>query len=177
MADPDFGTGFGRRKDAIVSPPEGAAAAARPAAAAVDRLRSGGGSGDASVGYLGKPGLVGIVVKNLLLTIITLGIYRFWARTRLRRYFWSNIAVAGEPIEYTGTGSELFVGFLIALAVLLPLGVVYAAVERALLGNVTATIVLKTLYVVALATLIQAAKFRARRYRLSRTAWRGIRAG
>ncbi len=177
MSEPDFGTGFGRRKDAIVSPPEAAAGAARPAAAAVYRHRSGGGSGDASVGYLGKPGLFGIVIKNLLLTIITLGIYRFWARTRLRRYFWSNIVVAGEPIEYTGTGSELFVGFLIALAILLPLGVTYAAVERALLGNVAATVALKLLYVAALATLVQAAKFRARRYRLSRTAWRGIRAG
>ncbi len=177
MSEPDFGTGFGRRQDAIVSLPEASAGAGRPAAAAVYPLGSGGGSGDASVGYLRKPGLVGIVIKNLLLTIITLGVYRFWARTRLRRYFWSNIVVAGEPIEYTGTGRELFVGFLIALAILLPLGVIYAAVERALLGNLAATIALKILYVVALATLVQAAKFRARRYRLSRTAWRGIRAG
>lgn len=177
MSEPDFGTGFGRRNDAIASPPDASAGAGRPAAAAVYPRGSGGGSGDASVGYLRKPGLVGIVVKNLLLTIITLGIYRFWARTRLRRYFWSNIVVAGEPIEYTGTGRELFVGFLIALAILLPLGVIYTVVERALLGNVTATIALQFLYLTALATLVQAAKFRARRYRLSRTAWRGIRAG
>jgi len=170
MSELDFGTGFGRRKDAIVSPPA-TAAATRPAGPASPIPQS------APVGYLAKPGLVRIVVKNLLLTVITLGIYRFWARTRLRRYFWSNIAVSGEPIEYTGTGRELFVGFLIALAVLLPLGVAYAVVERALLGNLAAAAVLKLLYFAALATLIQAAKFRARRYRLSRTVWRGIHAG
>ena len=169
MSELDFGTGFGRRKDAIVSPPA-TAAATRPAAASPIPQ-------SAPVGYLGKPGLFGIVVKNLLLTVITLGIYRFWARTRLRRYFWSNIVVSGEPIEYTGTGRELFVGFLIALAVLLPLGVVYTVVERAFLGDAAATVALKLLYFAVLATLIQAAKFRARRYRLSRTVFRWLVGG
>lgn len=176
MTELGVGSGFGRRNNAIVSAPI-PAAAARPAVPAAPPRQSGGDSDQGAVGYLRKPGLVGIVVKNLLLTIITLGIYRFWARTRLRRYFWSNITIAGEPLEYTGTGRELFVGFLIALAVLLPLAVAYAAVERALLGNLAAAITLKLLYLAALATLVQAAKFRARRYRLSRTVWRGIRAG
>ena len=134
---------------ASVPPIEGAAPAAPPAATSAllpaSARRTGGDSDHGAVGYLRKPGLVGIVVKNLVLTVITLGIYRFWARTRLRRYFWSNITISGEPLEYTGTGRELFVGFLIALAVLLPLGVVYAAVERALLGNMAAAITLKLL--------------------------------
>jgi uncharacterized membrane protein YjgN (DUF898 family) len=30
------------------------------------------------------------------LTIVTLGIYRFWARTRLRRYIWSSIRAGGR---------------------------------------------------------------------------------
>lgn len=129
------------------------------------------------VGYLGKPGLWKLVLKNLLLTVVTLGIYRFWARVSFRRYFWSNITAAGEPLEYTGTGRELFIGFLIVLAVLVPLGVVYAVLQRLALGNPTAAIALQMAYFLGLALLIQTAIFRARRYRLSRTLWRGIRAG
>ena len=51
------------------------------------------------------------------LTVLTLGIYRFWARTRLRRYIWSAIDVGGDSFEYTGTGLEKFLGFLIGLVV------------------------------------------------------------
>jgi len=52
------------------------------------------------------------------LTVVTLGIYRFWARTRMRRYIWSSIVAEGDSFEYTGTGLEKFLGFLIALVVL-----------------------------------------------------------
>jgi uncharacterized membrane protein YjgN (DUF898 family) len=131
----------------------------------------------AAIGYLQKPGLWKLVIKNLLLSVITIGIYRFWARAGFRRYFWSNMTIAGEPLEYTGTGRELFIGFLIALAVLVPLGILYAVIERLTLGDLAAAIALRVVYVLGLATLIQVAIFRARRYRLSRTAWRGIRAG
>ena len=32
--------------------------------------------------------LAGITFKNALLTILTLGIWSFWAKTRVRRYLW-----------------------------------------------------------------------------------------
>ncbi|HLI11344.1 MAG TPA: DUF898 family protein [Alphaproteobacteria bacterium] len=144
----------------------GAAAAATPAAERGLGIR-----------YSNRPGLAGLVLSNYFLTLVTLSIYRFWARTRLRRYFWSNIEIAGEPLEYTGTGRELFIGFLIALAILAPLAVAYMVLVRLALGNLAASIALRLVYVVAIIALIQAAHFRARRYRLTRTAWRGIHAG
>ena len=49
---------------------------------------------------------------------MTLGIYQFWTRARLRRYIWSSILPGGDYFEYTGTGLEKFLGFLIALVVL-----------------------------------------------------------
>jgi uncharacterized membrane protein YjgN (DUF898 family) len=59
------------------------------------------------------------------LTLIALGIYRFWATTRVRRWFWSRITIDGEPLEYSGTGFELFVAFikvtLVLALVLIPL--------------------------------------------------------
>ena len=43
-------------------------------------------TGDERVGYAGRPGLISLLTKNFFLTLATVGIYRFWAATRLRRY-------------------------------------------------------------------------------------------
>ena len=70
-------------------------------------------------GRLGE--LYWIFIKNLLLSIITLGIFRFWGKTRIRRYLWSHTSLAGDRFEYTGTGGELFIGFIIVMVALLEL--------------------------------------------------------
>lgn len=134
---------------------------------------SGGGT-RLCVGFDARPGLIWLLIKNFLLTIITLGFYRFWARVRVRRYFWSCIRLADEPLEYTGTGLELFIGFLIAIAVIAPFGIAYVVLKRISLGNPLATGTLSAAYFAFLIIFVQLVSFRARRYRLSRTAWRGI---
>ena len=135
--------------------------------------------GERLVGFLGRwASLLGIILVNSLLSIVTLGVYRFWARTRLRQFFWNSIDVDGDPLEYTGRGLELFVGFLIAVAVLVPLSIGYSILSIFL--QTTAPDVsdaVNFLYFIALLWLGQYAYFRARRYRLVRTVWRGIRAG
>lgn len=128
----------------------------------------------APIGYADRPGLVGLLAKNFFLTLVSLGFYRFWARARLRRYFWSNILIANEPLEYTGTGLELFIGFLIAIAVIAPIGIGYVILQRVMLGNPAAAGGLSLVYFLVLLCFVQIVVFRARRYRLSRTAWRGI---
>lgn len=109
-----------------------------------------------------------------IFTALTLTLYRFWARTILRRRLWGDTTIGGEPLEYTGKGSELFIGFLIAIVtVMLPLvGAIVAA--QLLLPPVQAAIVLVLVYL-AFFVLIGAAVFLARRYQLSRTQWRGVR--
>ena len=63
--------------------------------------------------YDGETGsLYGVWLKNLVLLIITLGIYRAWARTNIRRYVWSSYTIAGDRLEYTGTGGELLRGYM-----------------------------------------------------------------
>ena len=70
--------------------------------------------------YDGKiSGLYGIFLLNLLLTIITLGIYRFWAITRIRRYLWSHMRFEDTRLSYTGKGKEMFFGFLLAMLILI----------------------------------------------------------
>ncbi|WGS54288.1 YjgN family protein [Paraburkholderia sp. D15] len=131
--------------------------------------------------YDGKIGeLYGIFIKNLLLQIITLGIYRFWATTNTRRYVWSRMRFQGERFEYTGTGGELFKGFLLAIAIMFG-AVVGAVVLSVILRAVTGSAALSSLPLILLylvvAVIAAGAYFSAQRYRLSRTQWRGIRGG
>ena len=122
--------------------------------------------------------LMWLLLKNSLLTVLTIGIYRFWAKTRIRRYFWSHVRIRDDALEYSGQPSELFIGFLIAIAVLVPVGSVYGTFD-ALLGpeNAVARTVLEVANLIILLTLFQVAFYRMWRYRLTRTAWRGIRFG
>lgn len=124
------------------------------------------------------PSMIGLCIKNFLLKIVTLGIYGFWGKTEVRRRIWSAARLNGEPLQYTGTGKELFLGFLIVFGVFflpillvgMALGVL-AGPKSPLLGAFQFVI-----YVVSF-FLIGVAIHRAQRYRLSRTNWRGIRGG
>jgi len=119
---------------------------------------------------------VPIILKNLLFNILTLSLYRFWARTHVRRYIWQNIRFMGDPLEYTGTGGELFKGFLIVMfLVIIPLfsliSVGQLLAER---GNSVGSLLILVSYLVIF-FLIPYGYYRALRYRMSRTTWRGIR--
>ena len=66
-----------------------------------------------------------IAFTNLLLTIVTLGIYTFWAKARTRRYLWSHTRFIDDRLEWTGTGLELFVGYVLAVVFfIVPFGVI-----------------------------------------------------
>jgi uncharacterized membrane protein YjgN (DUF898 family) len=120
-----------------------------------------------------------IAFTNLLLTIVTLGIYSFWARTRERKYLWSHTRFIDDRLEWVGTGKELFIGYLIAIFVfLLPLGVLQFVVQAlAIRGHDAAAVLLLLATYLVVFYLIGVAIFRALRYRLSRTYWHGIRGG
>lgn len=121
-------------------------------------------------------GLWNLSVVNFVLRLITLGIYHFWAKTEVRKRLWSAIRINGEPLTYTGRGLELFVGFLVVVGVvlvpttLLIVGVMFAYGPE---SPVYFTVVF-ALYAVFF-YLIGMAIYRAMRYRLARTRWRGIR--
>jgi uncharacterized membrane protein YjgN (DUF898 family) len=113
-----------------------------------------------------------LIVRGALLQLVTFGFYRFWLTTDVRRHLWSHTSIAGDALEYTGLGRELLIGFLLALAVLSPIYLGYfilgVELERA---RSFASFPLFALYFV----LAQFALYRARRYRLTRTIWRGVR--
>lgn len=111
--------------------------------------------------------LFGIKLVNLLLGLITLGIYSFWGKVKVRKYIYSQAELLGDRFSYNGTGKELFIGALKALAILI---VVFAGIELLQQLN-PAFAILKLLALIALTPLAMAA---SRRYRLSRSTWHGI---
>ena len=120
-----------------------------------------------------------IAFTNLLLTIVTLGVYTFWARTRERRYLWSQTRFIDDRLEWTGTGLELFIGYIMAFVLfIIPVGAIQFLVQAlAIRGqDGLAALLLIGTYVLVL-YLVGVAVYRALRYRLSRTYWHGIRGG
>src|SRR5215213_5608523 len=121
--------------------------------------------------------LVSIAIVNSLLIVVTLSLYRFWAKTRVRRHIWSCIHINGEPLEYTGTGRELFLGALIVfLLLILPVVLIILVASIWLGPQHPLTGTLQTGVTILVLLLTGMAIYRARRYRLSRTLWRGIAA-
>jgi uncharacterized membrane protein YjgN (DUF898 family) len=113
-----------------------------------------------------------LVTDGALLELVTFGFYRFWLATNIRRHLWSNSSVSGDALEYTGTGRELLIGFLLALAILVPIYLAYFVIGiEAERWQAFASVPFGLLYY----GFWQFAAYRARRYRLTRTFWRGVR--
>lgn len=120
-----------------------------------------------------------IAFTNLALTVVTLGIYSFWARTRVRRYLWSETRFIDDRLEWTGTGLELFIGYILAFVlILVPFGAINLVLQGVVMrGHPGAAVLMVGVLYVLILYLVGIAVFRALRYRLSRTFWHGIRGG
>ena len=112
------------------------------------------------------------LVGGYLLMVPTLGLYRFWVTTMKRQFYWHHTSIDGDALEYTGTPVQLLIGFLIALAVFLPLYIAFFY-----LSTQVGTVVVVGYGVVAALFwfLFGYASYRGRDFRLSRALWRGIR--
>src|SRR5918999_4430018 len=63
--------------------------------------------------------LFGLLIVNALLTIVTLGIYSFWAKNKVREFHYSHTELDGDRFAYHGTGGELFSGALKAFGIMI----------------------------------------------------------
>jgi uncharacterized membrane protein YjgN (DUF898 family) len=113
-----------------------------------------------------------LTARGAALELVTFGFYRFWLVTDIRRHLWSHTAIDGDAAEYTGRGKELLIGFLFAMAILVPIYLVYAliSIEAERFKAFGSFPLLIGFYAFG-----QFAIYRARRYRLTRTVWRGVR--
>jgi uncharacterized membrane protein YjgN (DUF898 family) len=127
--------------------------------------------------YDGRTGeILRLWLKVQLLNVVTIGFYRFWGRTRIREYLWSHVSLLDDRFEYDGTGGELFRRFLATALVVLPLLFVadVMLLFRVGLAYLQAVHIAQGFLLVCLGYVAQ---YGGRRYRLSRTLWRGIRGG
>jgi len=104
-------------------------------------------------------------IVNVLLTIITLGIYTPWARRRKAQYFYSHTHVAGSPLEFVAQQRKMVMGFLLMAAL-------YLAYQ---IAAETGQDVASGLLMFGFAILSPFLWASAMRFRLSATRWRGVR--
>lgn len=124
-------------------------------------------TGPVSFEFTGKAGeYFKIWIVNLLLTIVTLGIYAAWAKVRNRRYFYANTRLLGHAFDYTGNPMRILIGNLIVLG----MAVVYFTS-----GAISPFLVLAVLLLFAILTpwlIVKSLAFNARN-----SAYRGLRFG
>ncbi len=142
------------------------AAAARPSAPAASRPLVFHGSAG---------GLFGIQAVNVLFTLLTLGIYYFWGKARVRVYLLGGTELEGDRLAYHGTGRELLIGFAKGVAVFfVPVALLTIVPQVYGFPDPVTSALSMLLYLLGL-LLVPLAMVGARRYRLSRSSWRGVR--
>lgn len=135
-------------------PREGAGAGAAPGRTPPMRFRF---SGDGASYF-------GIWIVNIILTVVTLGIYSAWAKVRRLRYFYGNSSLGGDAFDYHAKPITILIGRIIAVAIL---------VTVSILNNVFPVLALVAFLVIALAWpwLFN----RSMRFNARMTSWRNIR--
>jgi uncharacterized membrane protein YjgN (DUF898 family) len=104
-------------------------------------------------------------VVNVLLSIVTLGIYTPWARRRTAQYFYSHTLVAGSPLEFTAQQRKMVMGFVLLMLITLAYNIAANTGQDAAVGVLLLT-------GAVLSPLIWGS---AMRFRLGATRWRGLR--
>ena len=104
----------------------------------------------------------GIWIVNLLLTIVTLGIYSAWAKVRRLKYFYRHTEVAGSSFDFHGSPTRILIGRVIAL------GMLFAYNYSVRLQSALTIVVLA-----AIAFVMPWLLRNSFRFRLYNTSWRG----
>ena len=145
------------------SPPSGPTEA--PVPAADRKLRFHGSAGS----------LFAIHAVNVLFILLTLGIYYFWGKARVRGYLFGQSELERDRFAFHGTGKELFIGFVKGVVVFgVPVVLLSVLPQVSGAPDQIVAALQSLLWLIGL-LLVPVAMVGARRYRLSRSSWRGIR--
>ena len=115
----------------------------------------------------------GILIVNWILTVLTLGFYYPWARAKQLQYTYSHTTLNNESFYFSGTGAEMFKGFIKLIGMYLLFMVVYGLFVSYAESPILAVLVLYLCIFAFIPLIIHGSL----RYRLSRTSYRGIRFG
>lgn len=123
--------------------------------------------------YFGKGTEFAIIYfKNIILTLLTLGIYYPWAKVELLKYHYQSTELDKTRFSFHATGNEVFRGFIkvYAIVILLYAFLIYATQTQ----DPTMLLVATSLFYLFFILLIPFAIHGAVRYRASRSSWKGI---
>jgi len=116
--------------------------------------------------------LFSIFIVNVLLTVVTLGIYYFWGKVKIKRYLYSQLEFDGDRFTFHGKGRELFIGGIIGLVLLgITIGIQHLLETSEDKYLIAGSIILFLI----MFSLVPVIFVLSRRYYLSRSSWRGIR--
>lgn len=105
-----------------------------------------------------------IWIVNLLLMLVTLGLYYPWAKVRKLRYFYGHTEVAGHPLDFHGNPKQMLRGFLLVAVLLLVYGVAGGVSD---IAGAVAGLIVAAIWPALLRASMQ--------FRLAQTSWRGLR--
>ncbi|WP_170326137.1 YjgN family protein [Ruegeria arenilitoris] len=105
----------------------------------------------------------GIWIVNLLLSLLTFGIYSAWAKVRTKKYFYQNTFVAGRSFDYHATGLQILIGRIIVIA---------GIVAYTVLGTIP---LMNLAMLLGLVFLIPYLLVRALRFQARMSSWSNIR--
>ena len=106
----------------------------------------------------------GIWIVNLLLTLVTLGIYSAWAKVRRLQYFYRHTELAGSSFDFHGSPGRILIGRILAL------GLLFLYNYSVRLRSVWTLVV-----IVGLAVIMPWLLRNSFRFRLYNASWRGTR--
>lgn len=128
------------------------------------------------ISFQGRGGqLFGIYFLNVLFLILTLGLYWPWARANMLRFMYGSTEFIGSRFEFTGTGKEMFKGFIKGMGILILLFATYVGALTS--GDGIIIVVGLLVFFIGFSLLVPFAIHGALRYRLAKTRWRGIQFG
>ncbi|MBS7808753.1 YjgN family protein [Variovorax sp. PCZ-1] len=105
-----------------------------------------------------------IWIVNLLLIMVTFGIYYPWAKVRKLKYFYNNTRIDDHALEFHATGLMLLRGYVLGIILF---SIFSTAIEFSALSGLIASVILAAVSPVV---------FRgAQRFRMANTSWRGMR--
>jgi uncharacterized membrane protein YjgN (DUF898 family) len=105
-----------------------------------------------------------IWIVNLLLIMVTFGIYYPWAKVRKLKYFYNNTRIDDHAMEFHGEPKKMLRGTLIA-------GVLFSMYSIAADFSATAGVIALAVLIAIAPVLFQASM----RFRLANSSWRGMR--
>lgn len=120
-----------------------------------------------------------LFLKNMLLTVITLGIYQFWAKVNVTRFLYQSTFFENDSFDFHGTGKEKFFGFLKGLVLISIIIGIFYLINLGLtkLMGESGIIVLVIIVYILILLISPILVIGKEKYRLSRSSYRNLRFG